>query len=192
MYLLNKNHYKRGFSLIELLVIIILLVLIASVILVGFKKSIDKTRNAKATADLNAISTDIILLVSDTGLWPNGCRAGSLLIIGEGATNEVALNTPAGGLTARPPVGVTDASGGCAWTDKAVNNWNGPYTAVTLDPWGEPYWFDNDYHARRDCPNPGSNPSAPVIRAIVSLGPNKTGGPVTQKYDCDDIYLRIY
>ena len=185
---------ERGFTLIELLVVIAIIGLLASIVLASLNAARLKGKIARAQSDLVQIRNAMALMSSDTGLWPNGCEVSTIIVSPLiGAGNEVALNTAAAGLLVRPTVGVTDAGSDCAWTAQAVANWNGPYTASTLiDPWGTPYWFDNDYVARRDCPTPNANPSAATMAVVVSDGPNKVGGADSDSYDCDDIYLDIH
>jgi len=64
-----------------------------------------------------------------------------------------------------------------------------------IDPWGNSYVFDPDYHAdpitdvREDCPIVGSNPGVPSIVVVYSPGQN---GSAINDYDCDDILYPLY
>ena len=182
---------NTGFTLIELLVVVAVIGLLASILLVAVNRVRGLAKISKAKADLAQISTAIARMGIDTNLWTNGCRLDYILAPVEGSSNEVSLNSPEGGLVSKPPVGVTDASAGCDWTNAAVNAWNGPYVQTNLvDPWGSPYWFDNDYHPLRDCPTPNANVST-TTAAIVSLGPDRIPENNPDNYNCDDIYLNL-
>ncbi len=126
-------------------------------------------------------------------------------------------------LTVPPPRG-TGSGENCHWylADRpeldAQNprpaKWRGPYiNSAPLDPWGHPYWFDNDYNIRYNCcvgpscpasstdPHYHSSGDTYVTTAIVSEGPdgnnlppNVGGGGANNNVvssDCDDIYLEL-
>ena len=189
---IRKYKNEFGFTLIELLVVIAIIGLLASVLLVAVNNARQAAKSTKVKADLSQIAKAMEFLISDTGLWPNGCKAGFTLNPVEGASNEVSLNDANAGLVLRPPVGSPDAASGCDRSTEVVNIWNGPYLKSNIyDPWGSAYWFDNDYHPYKDCPTPNANPSAPVISAIVSLGPDKIPLNSPDNYNCDDIYYQL-
>lgn len=186
----HKKFNQKGFTLLDVLTAISIITLLASQLLVSFKNAHDSGNNVKVQADLVQMESAMELMTGDTGLWPNGCKAGFTLNPVEGTNNEISLTAATGGLLTKPPVGVTDSSANCNWTQAAVGSWKGPYTVSRLvDPWGSPYWFDNDYHPGRDCPNQNSNPGAPTVSAIVSLGPSKAGVAYPDHYGCGQIYL---
>ncbi len=213
----------RGFTLIELLVTITCIVILSLIIFRGVYYAIDKAKITKATAELKNLQTRVIAMALDTRRWPNGCLSGTVLPFSNSSTiNEVVLSGPAAGLVSTPVLnsGDTDnAALGCGWDQTSISNWKGPYYPATeslLDPWGQPYWFDNDYAPRRDCPNYRSNAATPQASyaALVSGGPNLHNGAwdsaanqawsdanpgwaashgtaTTATYDCDDIYVLL-
>ena len=177
---------RRGFTLIEVLMVIAIIGILASIALGSLNSARDSARKATAKAQLRAIRTGVALLEADTGKWPNGCPPGNI-----NATNEILLSTGAAGLVSSPTVGVTEAPN-CQWTAEEVANWRGPYIPVGVDPWNNPYYFDPDYATdgtlRRNCPTTGAN-SVPNKTVVYSAGPNRSA---INAYDCDDIVYLLY
>lgn len=171
---------EHGFSLVEILIVIAIIGVLSSVILGSLHDAKQSAQIAKAQSEIRQVRSAVGLLADDTNSWPNGCAVGAVVV---GSNNEIELTNACSGITQSPP-----ASGcTCSWSAEARGHWNGPYYNAPLDPWGHPYWYDSDYYPRKDC----GNPSVGAIAAIVSVGPNGTGGPDTGNYDCDDIYLEM-
>ena len=170
--------------MIELLVVITLIGVlsgIVTVVTVGMRNS---ARNSVITFQLVEAKRGMQLLTLDTLAGPAGCASVGTL------DTEITLNDPQSGLVYPPTVGSTGTD--CAWSAGEVAAWDGPYVTRSLDPWGNPYWFDPDYYPRRDCPTDDPYPGTPVYRAIFSLGQNGVGGaPPWYSYDCDDVFLLL-
>lgn len=183
---------RRGFTLIELLVVIAIIGILSGIVLTSLNSAREKAKKAKAQSELTNIRNGINVLAIDTSLWPNGCLIGMVAGGGGGGDdNEVDLTDPQAGLLFIPSPGGVDPE--CQWTAQALAMWRGPYTTSPLtDPWGNVYWFDNDYFALQDCPTPEANPLAPAIAVVVSAGPNGETGAAGDDYDCDDIYISLY
>jgi prepilin-type N-terminal cleavage/methylation domain-containing protein len=163
----------RGFTLVELMVVIGIIALLAGMSVVAMNTAREKAREAKALSEVDTMAKAINLLSADTGKWPSGCP------IEATANPEVDLNTAAAGLTQRPEVRTFDT--GCFWSQTDVDNWNGPYVKTTIDPWGHPYIFDPDYYPRQGC-----HVSGVLVQPVVlSFGRNGTG---MNTYDCDDVF----
>jgi prepilin-type N-terminal cleavage/methylation domain-containing protein len=190
--MIYKSKKNSGFTLIELLVVIAIIGILSSIVIASVNTTREKAAVAKAKSELADVRNVIQNLANDTGVWPNGCAVGSVAgFNGGGVTNEVALTAADAGLLTAPNIVATDPPE-CDWTAAAVALWNGPYTiAPLIDPWGNSFWFDSDYIPQRDCPTPNANPGVAPIVALVSHGPNGTGGADTDVYDCDDVVVPL-
>ncbi|MDX1765782.1 MAG: prepilin-type N-terminal cleavage/methylation domain-containing protein [Candidatus Saccharimonadales bacterium] len=171
-----KQNRQTGFTIVELLIVIVVIGVLAALVLNTFRGIQDRARIAQAEDALLAIETAVLALQVDTSKWPNGCPPYT--------TNdpEVNIETQAAGLTQQPAVGVVQAP--CEWTASDVSNWQGPYWADenVLDPWGGSYQFDPDYRPWTAC---GSKGNLPEVPAVVSWGEDGAW------YTCDDIYRAV-
>jgi len=158
---MNRNRF-RGFTLIEILVVIAIIGVLSSVILSSLNTAREKARIAKAEATVKQLRRTIILLEGDTGEWPGHKTIED--IEGGASGNEIwDLNADEAGLVT---------------TDGLFFNWQGPYISVIVpDPWGNNYFFDTDYDI-----DPGGGTTWTAV--IGSFGPNGVGQNV---YDSDDI-----
>jgi type II secretion system protein G len=156
----NNPVEARGFTLIELLVVIAIIGILASVVLASLNSAREKGNIAAAQSEMSGLRNAFEYLYSDTGKYPNGvgifCRTGASLP----DPNEVRLSDVSTGLYSNP-----------GWT-----GWDGPYISNAVDPWGTPYFLDEDYDcdpAVRGCLNNTNN-----VSVIVSCGPdmNTAGG----------------
>jgi len=174
---------ENGFTLIEILVGIAIIGVLSSIVLGSVSTIREKAREAKVKSELKSVRSAIAMLKQDTGKWPNGCTAGAT------SNPEVPLDNPQAGIKEKPSAGTEDD---CTWTQDEVNNWDGPYMKVPVDPWGNSYWFDPDYRpgdnvdGAENCS--GGTGAINNIIAVLSFGPNGIGN---NKYDCDDIYREI-
>ncbi|MBI4458179.1 prepilin-type N-terminal cleavage/methylation domain-containing protein [Candidatus Uhrbacteria bacterium] len=165
---------KKGFTLVELLVVISIIGVLSTLAIVAFTRARAAAREAKAKGDIKQMALAVGLLFADTGKWPNGCPVESV------ANPETYLDTQQAGIRQAPAVG--DQGGGCTWTASDISGWAGPYAKTFVDPWGSKYYFDPDYVPLQNCSGQTAGDQAP---AIVSFGPNKAGPNV---YDCDDLW----
>jgi len=105
---------RQGFTLIEILLVVIIIGMLASMVVPRFVGRSDQARVAAAKADVNVnLATALKLYELDNGFFP---------------TTEQGLMT----LLKRPT------------TPPVPENWNGPYLEKTpLDPWGHPYQYES-------------------------------------------------
>lgn len=164
---MNHSRIPAGFTLIELLVVIAIIGILAAVVLSSLSDARESARVAKVQAELKNARNAFEMLYNATGRYPNGtndfCRS-SLP-----GNNEVDLSVAAAGLVA----------------DSGWSGWNGPYLVSAVDPWGTPYYFDEDYDCTAGAT--GCNGSTAQISALVSCGPDTdnsgSGGACTYNND---------
>jgi len=167
---MEREKSSRGFTLVELLVVMVIIGLIAVLLIVQYRNIKEKARVTKAQTVLNQLHTAFATMEIDTGYWPGrevakgGPDPQSPGVRCSSDNNEVEdLNDMQTGVTRSHP---------------SYPHWNGPYlSTVPLDPWGNNYFFDTDYTL------PGGSDTGAVIG---SYGPNGTGNNL---YDADDIIL---
>ena len=116
-----KMNFKKGFTLVELLVVVAIIGVLAATVLASLGSARDKSKVARVNIELREIAKASETLFIHTGLYPH--KSSHVCPPQWGANNEVNLNTTAAGLTA---------------TDGTYSNWAGPYMPAILDPWGTP------------------------------------------------------
>ncbi|SHF42972.1 type II secretion system protein G [Caldanaerobius fijiensis DSM 17918] len=104
---------KRGFTLVELLVVVAIIAILAAVLVPRFLTYTDRAREARAMADINAIRTVITAYMADEG---NG-------------QPPINSNDP----TIPNSIAAVLQSRGIKWTGDA--------SGIT-DPWGRPYYYE--------------------------------------------------
>ncbi len=164
---------NRGFTLIELLVVIAIIGLLSSVVLASVNSARNKAKISRAQADLNQFEKAIAFLYDDTGEYPFGipylpCSVADGVVAG-GANEEV----------------LTSGRIGLVANDGRFSNWKGPYIPnIPLDPWGNPYVYDEDYYCNNNAKGCEGFAPGTIGRGIHSRGPNESGFNV---YDSDNI-----
>jgi prepilin-type N-terminal cleavage/methylation domain-containing protein len=172
----NKD-LKLGFTLIELLITIAIVGILSAIVLVSLGSAREAAKIAKTQSECKAIYHAIAMLETDTGKWPRRVELPQDHLGNEPKEpyqeectppedddNEIwDLNDTRVGLTGDD--------------DSKFSNWSGPYMVDMLDPWGNPYFLDTDYHSNGDC-----------VVVIGSFGPNGVG---PNQYDEDDIIYII-
>lgn len=172
---------KKGFTLIEILVVVAIIGLLSTITTAIMKSARLKSEVAKAQHEIDQINTAMGLLDSDCGVWPGGQVKNQVGVAGnelcgDGCANS--LFSAAGGLSVALPT--------CA-------NWSGPYIkSITQDAWGSQYFFDTSYQintvTNEPCPGP-LTPSCQNAVVIGSYGPDKVGN---NQFTSDDVIKVIF
>jgi len=172
----EKRLKQKGFTMIELLVVITIIGILAGVILASLGESRDQARIASAQSHMKSLHTAMELLFTETGLYPH--KENRYCPPLSGADNEVDLSTAAAGLVA---------------TDGNFPGWDGPYIFNAIDPWGTPFFFDQDYQCTAGALGCGGVADAGNDSSvIVSCGPNRqldAGNGNACAYDNDNVVL---
>ena len=141
------NGNEKGFTLIEVVVVVAVIAILAAVLTPYITKYIDDSKIAKARNETQVIAAAVTNAYKDLGRWPNRNNA---------TTNFGGLYS---GTTAPAPAFlavaswqnltpwdtlnnhlVTNGRGYPAPTTAGDTKWMGPYaTTLPVDPWGRPY-----------------------------------------------------
>ena len=110
MQKVTLRNIKKGFTLVELLIVIIIIAVLAAIAIPKFSNSSQRSKESSLRANLKLVRNAIDLFRADTGAFP--------------ATMA--------GLTASTTSGLSAAAAACSFSG---NVWRGPYLqAVPVDP----------------------------------------------------------
>lgn len=151
------SRQKKGFTLIEMLVVMAVFAILATITLAGVRFARNLSRENKAKADIEQIRKAMESLATDTEEWSGHQNSGEVCNCSDNEIEDL-----------------TVAEAGLVETDVLYNNWRGPYMAsIPTDPWGNNYFFDTDYEID----------GTPYV-VVGSYGPNGEGNNL---YDSDDV-----
>lgn len=165
----------RGFTLIEILIVIGIIGILSQVVITSVNVARDKAEVTTAVAELDGLRKAMEIQYDDTKLYSNTANTLCRTIVPP--DNEISLNDANAGLVAN----------GLGWT-----GWNGPYVSDAVDPWGSPYYLDEDYDctaATRGC----KDETVSDISVIVSCGLDRdmSGDNGSCAYNDDNIVYRL-
>lgn len=181
-----KGRFKKGFTMVELLVVMSIIGILASITIVGIQAAREKSKVSKAKTDVGRIGLAVQMFYSDTRKHPVGSNgvstwyasvdvAGKPFIKGDECyLNDVTCT----GLINQGTYGAS---------------WKGPYyTGSVNDPWGRPYVIDYDYYG----PTHTVLATDVVRQVVASYGKDWNGNrdPASANsgmYSCDDVYFEF-
>ncbi len=111
----DRRKTEAGFTLIEIMVVILILGLLATIVVQSLRGATDKAKRTKAMADLHELQTALDRYYLDSGFYPTGDQ-GLLALVSAPSSGRVPANYEDGGYVQRVP----------------------------LDPWGNPYYYQSD------------------------------------------------
>lgn len=179
----------RGFTLTELLIVMSIIGILATITLVGIKSAREKSKVSKVKTDVSNITLSITNLYTDTRRYPGGQR--SLKVWYKQIDGSTPLATTENDINGIYEIkkantlynGIFLNNNGSFWGATAVG-WNGPYyTGATVDPWGKSYFFTYRYRPQRR----SDTETVRMTSGVASAGKDNAWG-----VGCDDIYSVMY
>jgi general secretion pathway protein G len=111
----NRRVNQDGFTLIEIMVVILILGLLATIVVQSLRGAADKAKRTKAMADVSEFKTALDRFYLDNGYYPTTDQ-GLGALVSPPTSGRVPANYESGGYIERVPA----------------------------DPWGTPYFFQCD------------------------------------------------
>ena len=111
----SRRYSQDGFTLIEIMVVILILGLLATIVVQSLRGAADKAKRTKASADLAELKTALDRYYLDNGYYPSTDQ-GLNALISPPTNGRVPANYESGGYIERLP----------------------------KDPWGSPYFYQSD------------------------------------------------
>jgi prepilin-type N-terminal cleavage/methylation domain-containing protein len=193
----NARRQERGFTLIELIVVVAIITTLAAIFIPIALERIDESSTARANSDIDAMAAALTGFFSHMGNFPS-CEGADCDPLNDAANNSrfLAVGTGTGDLSANYPtsaawdlVNQDDATparnnaynhlvqndpgaNGTAnevGTDYRTTRWNGPYISkLSEDPWGFTYIIHIGAMQRNGCPV--SSTGVPPACTAVAAG----------------------
>lgn len=189
-----RKRNEKGFTLIEVVVVVAVIAILAAILTPYITKYIDDSKVAKARNEVQVIAAAVTNAYKDLGHWPNWIdNTGSVpygglytgTVTPSAAFLAVASWTTLSGWSPLDNQLVTNGPGYIATGD---TKWAGPYaTTLPADPWGRPYVINAANFTT------ATTPPTPVW--VLSAGPNglidTPIAPTTTAPGGDDIGFRV-
>lgn len=188
---LDPNSRSKGFTLVEIIVILAVISILVAILTPTVLKYIDEARDNRAKEDVKSVSAMLNDLIKDTGQYPgNKLESGNTFLCGPG--NVGLSGSTWGTSTTCEDLAnhlVTNSPGTTASSDDYPSGsgkfrWKGPYlTNLAEDPWGNAYQINASTLA-------GGNTS---VTWVISAGPDATFQTSTSSTTLsgDDVGVRM-
>jgi prepilin-type N-terminal cleavage/methylation domain-containing protein len=169
---------KRGFTIVELMVVISMITILASISVVGIRSAREKSKINKAKADVSRLALAVHNLYADTREYPGHMKR---------------LEYRSGGGFGDDGHGWFHSSSSKAGlliddSDTPYPNWKGPYFDSSIigdDPWGRKYSISYAYNA------PDSQFRHVAIYSVGPIDTNTSYSGGGSNVFCDDIYKTL-
>lgn len=115
---MRRRGLEEGFTLIEIMVVILILGLLATIVVQSLRGATDKAKQTKAEADISELKTALDRYYLDNGYYPTTDQ-GLQALVQPPTNGRVPANYEEGGYVEKVP----------------------------LDPWGNPYVYQSDGNA---------------------------------------------
>src|SRR5271166_2880356 len=112
----SRRYNQDGFTLIEIMVVILILGLLATIVVQSLRGATDKAKRVKAQADIAEIKTGLDRYYLDAGSYPTSDQGLNSLVSAPASGNNVPANYESGGYL----------------------------QSIPKDPWGNPYYYQSD------------------------------------------------
>jgi len=151
---------KRGFTLIEMLLVIVIIAILVALLFPAIKQALIKAETAKAKTTVLSIATAFKAFNSQYGYWPKGASCSP-----QPMTTTILNDTD-------NPLGITFLD----YSQKDINS-----SLQILDPWKQPYQFScdmnyNNNSAITNCAGTGGSGTIKGGVAVWSIGPDGACG----------------
>ncbi|MEW6743460.1 MAG: type II secretion system protein GspG [Planctomycetota bacterium] len=172
----SRRSPRAGFTLIEMIVVVAIIVSLAGIIIPVVSSEIEDAKTARAVGDLNRIATAITQYIKDTGTFPTGTLGAQSFTWAHSNADIPESNSFDDGLSEELARFLSlDIHGG--------DRWRGPYCEeIGADPWGRAYLVNvHGYY------------SATEHVLVLSAGPNGEveTDPTAIIADGDDVAVLI-
>lgn len=91
----NDSSFHRGFTIIELLVVVAVIALLVSVAVALFSNARAKSRDARRVADVRELHDALAIYVTNARTFPNPTPAGGICLTGSDAVSTALVGTDA-------------------------------------------------------------------------------------------------
>jgi prepilin-type N-terminal cleavage/methylation domain-containing protein len=161
-----KQQMKKGFTLIEILIVVAIIAILASVVLVGLGPTQRAGRDARRLSDLREIQNGLELFYNKCGYYPGSISSGACSNGTPASWDDLATALQGVGVTSLP----NDPTAGSSYGYFPYDNGDAYVLGASLED-----------------PNNGAfvNYSAPVLGSGVTVSWVTSGSPtVTPNIDC--------
>jgi general secretion pathway protein G len=83
----RRSNIKNGFTLIELMIVVVILGLLATTVMPKILSRPDQARQAKAAVDIRSMQSALALFKTDTGRFPTTAEGLQALVVNPGLKN---------------------------------------------------------------------------------------------------------